>query len=177
MATRPIDYRLTSFLAYKIICMPRKEQLQPMFHRLLSGLSPERQQSIRIVYDAGHPLREKTDLLIYVGNTLMAAGNWSPFIAGRLSTIHDEAFTSYCSKLMSLESIPWYLFEFDGEHLLIYDLSEEEPRAIITADLIRGIRQLCTVPTDWKNQQHEFTARQQYVQTLLSLLREEKAIA
>ena len=133
--------------------MPRKEQLQPMFSRLLAGLPSTTKNEIRIVFDDGHPLREKMDLLVYVGDTLMAMGSWSQRITGRSPVASDEKFSCQCSQLMALDTMPWYLFEFDGDHFLTYDLSEEEPRGEITSDLIMGIRRLCTLPEVWKSRQ------------------------
>lgn len=157
--------------------MPRKEQLQPMFSRLLAGLPSTTKNEIRIVFDDGHPLREKMDLLVYVGDTLMAMGSWSQRITGRSPVASDEKFSGQCSQLMALETIPWYLFEFDGDHFLTYDLSEEEPRGEITSDLIMGIRRLCTLPEFWKSRQTQIASMQQYLHTILSLAHQEGAAA
>ena len=157
--------------------MPRKEQLQPMFSRLLAGLPSATKNEIRIVFDGGYPLREKMDLLLYVGDTLMAMGSWSQRITGRGPVVSDEKFSGQCSQLMALETMPWYLFEFDGDHLLTYDLSEEEPQAEITSDLIRGIRRLCTLPEVWTTRQTPIASMQQYLHTLLNLVEEEGAAA
>lgn len=155
----------------------RKEQLQPIFSRLFAGLSPDRQKEIRIIFDAGHPLREKTDLLLYMGDTLMAAGSWSHRIAGRSERTNQEKLSTQCARLMALETMPWYLFEFDGTNLLIYDLSEDQPMAEISSDLIMGIRRLCTVPDVWKSQQTQLASMQRYVHTLLALVNEEQSMA
>lgn len=175
--TLPIGYRLASLFAYKINCMPRKEQLQPMFSRLLAGLPSATKNEIRIVFDGGHPLREKMDLLLYVGDTLMAMGSWCQRITGRGPVASDEKFSGQCSQLMALETMPWYLFEFDGDHLLTYDLSEEEPQAEITSDLIRGIRRLCTLPEVWKSRQTQLASMQLYLHTILDLEEREGAAA
>ena len=148
-----------------------------MFSRLLAGLPSATKNEIRIVFDGGYPLREKMDLLLYVGDTLMAMGSWSQRITGRGPVVSDEKFSGQCSQLMALETMPWYLFEFDGDHLLTYDLSEEEPQAEITSDLIRGIRRLCTLPEIWKSRQTQIASMQQYPHTLLALVEEEGAAA
>jgi len=157
--------------------MPRKEQLQPMFSRLLAGLPSTTKNEIRIVFDGGHPWREKMDLLLYIGATLMAMGSWSHRITGISPVASDEKFSGQCAQLMALETIPWYLFEFDGDHFLTYDLSEEEPRGEITSDLIMGIRRLCTLPEVWKSRQTQIATMQQYLHTILSLAHQEGAAA
>jgi len=157
--------------------MPRKEQLQPMFARLLAGLPSTTKNEIRIVFDGGHPLREKMDLLVYVGDTLMAMGSWCQRITGRGPVGTDDKVSGKSWQLMALENIPYYLFEFDGDHLLTFDLSEEEPKGEITADLIRGIRRLCTLPEVWTTRQTPIASMQQYLHTLLNLVEEEGAAA
>ncbi|MFN7538661.1 MAG: hypothetical protein ACK5RQ_01290 [Bacteroidota bacterium] len=157
--------------------MPRKEQLQPMFTRLLAGLASTTNNEIRIVFDAGHPLREKMDLLLYVGETLMAMGSWCHRITGRGPVGNDEKIAGQRSQLMALETIPYYLFEFDGDHLLTFDLSEEEPKGEITSDLIRGIRRLCTLPEVWKSRQTPIASMHQYLHTLLDLVEQEGTAA
>ncbi len=148
-----------------------------MFSRLLAGLPSVTIYEIRSVFDVGHPLREKMDLLLYVGETLMAMGSWCDRITGRSPVASDEKFSGQCSQLMALETMPWYLFEFDGDHFLTYDLSEEEPKGEITSDLIMGIRRLCTLPEVWKSRQTQIASMQQYLHTMLSLAHQEGAAA
>ena len=107
----------------------------------------------------------------------MAAGSWSHRITGRSERTNQEKLSTQCARLMALETMPWYLFEFDGTNLLIYDLSEDQPMAEISSDLIMGIRRLCTLPDVWKSQQTQLASMQRYVHTLLALVNEEQSMA
>lgn len=67
----------------------------------------------------------------------------------------------------------WYLFDFDGEHLVINDLSLDEPLDEFTEPIETGLRRLCTLPADWKEEQKTLDDMKHFLEAMRDLINEE----
>ena len=67
----------------------------------------------------------------------------------------------------------WYLFDFDGERMVINDLSKEDPEDEFTTCLETGLRRLCTLPSDWKEEQKTLDEMKRFLESMRFLIHEE----
>ncbi len=67
----------------------------------------------------------------------------------------------------------WYLFDFDGERLVINDLSLTDPMDEFPDSIENGFRRLCTLPADWREEQKTLGDMKRFLEAMRYLIDEE----
>jgi hypothetical protein len=67
----------------------------------------------------------------------------------------------------------WYLFDFDGERIVVNDLSLEEPQDDFYTDIEQALGRLTTLPTLWRKEQKTVQEMKMFLESMRHLIEEE----
>ena len=148
--------------------MQRTSELRSMLDRLLLELPESLRAELYIKYGHCSPLHGHIDVVIMRGDQCMALG--------RFHSVSDEPPSQFSERFRMAMGYPadtWYLFDYDGERMVINDLSEEDPEDEFTTCLETGLRLLCTLPSDWKEEQKTLDDMKRFLEAMRFLIHEE----
>lgn len=141
--------------------MADKLQLRSEFDRYLKKLSASAFPELSVQYD--HPTRfgDTIDVVLSIGDTFMALGRFCP------TTVNKKGGTLDRLRLATLfpEDV-WYIFDFDGTHIVINDLSDTTPNDEYPATVEEGLNRLCTLPLEWKEMQDTAMKMKRFLELL-----------
>jgi len=143
-------------------------ELRSMLDRLALALPPSLRADISIRYAHCSPLHGVIDVVIMRGDQCMGLGRFRP--------VSEEAPCSFGERFRMAMGYPadtWYLFDFDGERLVINDLSLDDPQDEFTDSLENGLRRLCTLPAVWKEEQQTLDEMKRFLESMRYLIDEE----
>ncbi len=143
-------------------------EMRSMLDRQLLDLSDSLRADLTIEYAHCSPLHGLIDVVIMRGNQCMALGRFRP-----VSESAPSDFAERFRMAMGYPADTWYLFDFDGEHLVINDLSLDEPLDEFTEPIETGLRRLCTLPADWKEEQKTLDDMKHFLEAMRDLINEE----
>lgn len=139
-----------------------------MLDRLAQSLPESIRADLSIEYAHCSTIHGVIDVIIRRGEQCMALGRFRP-----VSENEDSQFADRFRMAMGYPDDTWYLFDFDGEQMLINDLSLDDPQDDYTASLEEGLRRLCTTPADWKEEQKTLEDMKRFLEAMRYLINEE----
>jgi hypothetical protein len=146
------------------------EQLRSQVERLVNGLGLPAESNLEIRFFDREVPRILADVAIYLGDECMALGRFSPV---KVNDISGEDFTQRFCMAMSYPEDAWYLFDFDGEKMVINDLSLTDPINDHPPTLESGFRRLTTLPSEWQAEQKKLDEMLRFVESMRYLIDEE----
>jgi hypothetical protein len=146
------------------------EQLRSQVERLVNGLGLPAESNLELRFFDREVPRVRADVAIYLGNECMALGRFCPV---RELDITSEDFTQRFCMAMSYPEDAWYLFDFDGEKMVVNDLSLTDPINDHPPTLESGFRRLTTLPSEWHAEQKKLDEMLRFVESMRYLIDEE----
>jgi hypothetical protein len=143
-----------------------RAQLEQMLNDL--GFEPDAKPQIRFLDH--HLPNILMDVAIYLDGECLALGRFHPV---KQWDITGEDFTQRFCAAMSYPDDAWYLFDFDGERMVINDLSLKEPVNDHPDSLASGMRRLTMLPAKWREEQKKLDEMLRFVESMRYLLAEE----
>lgn len=148
--------------------MKSTSELRSMLDRLSLALPESIRTDLTIEYGHCSTIHGVIDVVIRLGEQCMALG--------RFRSVSEHEASQFADRFRMAMGYPddtWYLFDFDGEQLLINDLSRDHPQDEITDSLESGLRRLCTVPAEWKEEQKTLEDMKRFLEAMRDLIDEE----
>ena len=143
-------------------------ELRSAFDRLLQELPEQIRQELSIEYGFASPLHGLIDVVIRKGGQCMALGRFRP-VAEELPSDFAERFRL----AMGYPDDTWYLFDYDGDNMVINDLSTSDPVDEFADCPEEGLRRLIMVPDEWHAEQKKFREMKQFLEAVRDLIDEE----
>lgn len=143
-------------------------ELRSKFDCLLQELPEQTRQELSIEYGFASPLHGLIDVVIKKGGQCMALGRFHPVAAADPSGFSDRFRIA-----MGYPDDTWYLFDFDGENMVINDLSLNDPEDEYPESPEQGIRRLATTPEEWQAEEKKFQEMKQFLEAVRDLIDEE----
>ncbi len=148
--------------------MRSTSELRSMLDRLSLSLPESIRADLSIEYAHCSTVHGVIDVVIRRGEQCMALGRFRP-----VSDHQASQFTDRFRMAMGYPDDTWYLFDFDGEQLLINDLSLDNPQDDLTDALDIGLRRLCTLPAEWREEQKTLEDMKRFLEAMRDLIQEE----
>ena len=123
-------------------------ELRSMFDRLLLELPESLRAELRIQYGYCNPLHGLIDVVIMRGDQCMALGRFRP-----VSEDAPSDFSDRFQMAMGYPADTWYLFDFDGERIVLNDLSMDDPEDEYSEATVSTLCRICTRPAEWKEEE------------------------
>jgi len=136
--------------------------------RLLLELPASLRSDLSIGYGHFSPLHGVIDVIITRGDQCMALG--------RFRSVSEQAPSAFPDRFRMAMGYPadtWYLFDFDGERMVINDLSLTDPMDEFPDCIETGFRRLCTLPADWREEQKTLGDMKRFLEAMRYLMDEE----
>lgn len=146
------------------------EQLRSQVERLVNGLGLPAESNLEIRFFDREVPRILADVAIYLGEECMALGRFCPV---KELDITGEDFTQRFCMAMSYPEDAWYLFDFDGEKIVINDLSLTDPINDHPSALESGFKRLLTQPSVWHAEQKKLDEMLRFVECMRFLIDED----
>jgi hypothetical protein len=143
-------------------------ELRSLFDQLLMDLPPQTRSELSIEYGFYSPLHGSIDVVIRRGDQCMALGRFR-----RVSEENPSYFGDRFKLAMGYPEDTWYLFDFDGENMVINDLSLSDPADEFPAYPEEGLRRLITIPEEWHAEQKKFQDMKNFLEAMRDLIDEE----
>ena len=143
-------------------------ELRSQFDRLLSSLPENIRMELSVTYFHCSTLHGITDVVIHRNGQCMALGRFRP-----VSEEPPSEFAARFQMAMGYPEDTWYLFDFDGERLVINDLSFDEPQDDFYTDLEQGVGRLTTLPALWRKEQKTLQEMRLFLESMRHLIDEE----
>lgn len=143
-------------------------ELRSQFDRLLSALPEEIRKELSVEYFHCSPLHGVIDVIITRGEQCMALGRFRP--------VSEESPSDFAARFRMAMGYPddtWYLFDFDGERIVLNDLSLDEPEDDFVSSLETGARRLCMLPSEWREEQQTLDDMKRFLEAMRFLIDEE----
>jgi hypothetical protein len=67
----------------------------------------------------------------------------------------------------------WYLFDYDGDSMLLNDLSLSDPMEELPDSPAEGLSRLVTIPAEWHAEQKKFQDMKNFLEAMRDLVDEE----
>jgi hypothetical protein len=145
-------------------------QLRSQVERLVNGLGLPAESNLEIRFFDREVPRILADVAIYLGDECMALGRFCPV---KELDITGEDFTQRFCMAMSYPEDTWYLFDFDGEKMVVNDLSLTDPINDHPPTLESGFRRLTTLPSEWQAEQKKLDEMLRFVECMRFLVDED----
>ncbi|MBM3431682.1 MAG: hypothetical protein FJX92_01595 [Bacteroidetes bacterium] len=136
--------------------------------RFLCALPVALRKDLTIEYAHCSTLHGVINVVIARGDQCMALGRFRA-----VSEKEPSAFVNRFRMAMGYPADTWYLFDFDGERMVINDLSLTDPLDVFTDSARAGFRRLCTLPSEWKEEQKTLNDMKQFLEAMRYLIDEE----
>jgi len=143
-------------------------ELRSQFDRLLSSLPDTIQSELSVTYFHCSTLHGITDVVIHRNGQCMALGRFRP-----VSEEPPSEFAARFQMAMGYPEDTWYLFDFDGERIVVNDLSLEEPQDDFYTDLEQGVGRLTTLPALWRKEQKTLQEMKMFLESMRHLIEED----
>ena len=131
--------------------MDNSKELQRVLGELLAALPEEARAGISIQYGFQTPINGPVDVVIHRNDEFMALG--------RFRTVNQQAGSGFSARFQLAMGYPddcWYLFDFDGERMVLNDLSYDHPVDEYPESAVVGISRLLMRPEEWKSKEKKF---------------------
>jgi hypothetical protein len=148
--------------------MVNTSALRSMLDRLLLELPESLRAELRIKYGYCNPLHGLIDVVIMRGDQCMALGRFRP-----VSENAPSEFSERFRMAMGYPADTWYLFDFDGERIVLNDLSMDDPEDEFSEATVSTLRQLCTRPAEWKEEEKTQDEMKRFLEAMRFLISEE----
>jgi hypothetical protein len=145
-------------------------QLCSQVEHLVNGLGLPAESNLEIRFFDREVPRIVADVAIYIDDECMALGRFCPV---KELDITGEDFTQRFCMAMSYPEDAWYLFDFDGEKMVVNDLSLTDPINDHPPSLESGFRRLATLPSEWHAEQKKLDEMLRFVESMRYLIDEE----
>lgn len=148
--------------------MKSTSELRSMLDRLSLGLPEPIRADLTIEYGHCSTIHGVIDVVIRRGEQCMALGRFRP--------VSDQEASQFADRFRMAMGYPddtWYLFDFDGEQMLINDLSLDDPEDDLIDSLESGLRRLCTLPAEWREEQKTLDDMKHFLEAMRDLIHEE----
>ena len=146
------------------------EQLRSQVERLVNGLGLPAESNLEIRFFDREVPRVRADVALYLSEERMALGRFCPV---KEHDITGEDFTQRFCMAMSYPEDAWYLFDFDGEKMVVNDLSLTDPINDHPPTLESGFRRLTTLPAEWQAEQKKLDEMFRFVECMRFLIDED----
>lgn len=143
-------------------------ELRSHFDRLLLELPQQTREELSIDYGHCSPLHGLIDVVIRRGDQCMALGRFRP-----VSAENPSNFAERFRLAMGYPDDTWYLFDFDGENMVINDLSLSDPLDEHLSSPEVGLRRLIMLPNEWHAEQKKFEDMKRFLEAMRDLIDEE----
>lgn len=143
-------------------------EIRSALDRLSSVLPESIKRDLILDYSLHNTLHGIIDVVIKRGNQCMAIGRFCP-----VSEKNSNGFSLRFNIAMGYPNATWYLFDYDGERMLINDLSREEPLDEYPESIESGFRRLCTLPAEWRAEQSTLEDMKRYLEAVRYLIDEQ----
>jgi hypothetical protein len=143
-------------------------ELRSQFDRLLSSLPENIRRDLSVTYFHCSTLHGITDVVIHRNGQCMALGRFRP-----VSEEPPSEFAARFQMAMGYPEDTWYLFDFDGERIVVNDLSLEEPQDDFYTYLEQGVGRLTTLPALWRKEQKTLQEMKMFLESMRHLIEEE----
>jgi len=141
--------------------MVNTKELQSKFTELLGTLPEEAKAGISIQYEIETPLSGPIDVIIYRNDECMALG--------RFRSVIEKGTAGFPARYKLAMGFPedcWYLFDYDGERMVLNDLTNDHPVDECPESAAAGLSHLLMHPEEWKNTQKKFRDMKSFVDAL-----------
>lgn len=129
--------------------MLSKQELQEKLSTIINAMPEHIKQGISVEFDRHQPLHGTIDVIILKGDECLALGRYQEVRNYNSVTERETDFMNRFKMAMGYHTEPWYLFGFDGEKLVINDLSNHKYEDDFPATLESGIRKLLMTPQEF----------------------------
>jgi hypothetical protein len=95
---------------------------------------------------------------------------------GRFRPVSEEGSSDFAERFRLAMGYPddtWYLFDFDGQNMVINDLSLSDTMDEFPSTPDEGLRRLITTPDEWHADQKKFQEMKQFLEAVRDLIDEE----
>ena len=143
-------------------------EMRSLFDRLLKNLPQQTRQELILNYEYQSMLHGPIDVVIRRGDQCMAIGRFRP--------VSEEGSSDFAERFRLAMGYPddtWYLFDFDGQNMVINDLSLSDPLDEFPSTPDEGLRRLITSPDEWHADQKKFQEMKQFLEAVRDLIDEE----
>ena len=143
-------------------------EMRSLFDRLLENLPQQARQELIINYGYQSMLHGPIDVVIRRGDQCMAIGRFRP--------VSEEGSSDFAERFRLAMGYPddtWYLFDFDGQNMVINDLSLSDPLDEFPCTPDEGLCRLITTPYEWHADQKKFHEMKQFLEAVRDLIDEE----
>ena len=143
-------------------------EMRSLFDRLLKNLPQQTRKELTINYDYQSMLQGPIDVVIRRGDQCMAIGRFRP--------VSEEGSSDFAERFRLAMGYPddtWYLFDYDGQNMVINDLSLSDPLDEFPSTPDEGLRRLITTPDEWHADQRKFQEMKQFLEAVRDLIDEE----
>ncbi|MEY4586752.1 MAG: hypothetical protein RIT05_1170 [Bacteroidota bacterium] len=143
-------------------------ELRSDFDRLLLALPESARQEISVDYGFCSPLHGHIDVVIRRGDQCMALGRFRP--------VSQEGPCNFSERFRLAMAYPddtWYLFDYDGDSMLLNDLSLSDPMEELPDSPAEGLSRLVTIPAEWHAEQKKFQDMKNFLEAMRDLVDEE----
>lgn len=148
-------------------------QLVEKFESQLKLLPESFKENLRIEINIGNSLHGFIDIVLYNGEDCMALGFFQESVKANDITEKKKQFSIRFNRAMGFHTEPWYLFGFDGNDLVINDLSFFNTTDEYPTSLDAGIRRICTLPKKWHAERKILDDMQRYLEAIRDMINEE----
>lgn len=143
-------------------------EIRSAFDRLLEGLPQYLRQEITVSYGYNSPLHGIIDVVIRKNDQCMAIG--------RFRKVNEEGPSDFSERFRLAMGYPddtWYLFDYDGDSMVINDLSLSDPQDEFPICPEEGLRRFILLPDEWYAEQKKFQDMKNFLEAMRDLLNEE----
>ena len=155
--------------------MLSKQELQTAFNKVLSEMPRKYLESVTVEFDRHQPLHGTIDVIISRGKICLAMGKFQEVKRHNNTTEREADFVGRFKMAMGYFTEPWYLFGFDGENLVINDLSVHTYADEYPETIWLGIKRLIMLPEEWREEQETIADMQRYLNTLRTMIDEDSS--
>ena len=142
--------------------------LRSRFDRLLSALPQNIRTELSVEYFHCSTLYGLTDVVIRRNGQCMALGRFR-MVSAELPSDFGARFKT----AMGYPDDTWYLFDFDGERIVVNDLSLDDPQDDFYDDPTEAVNRLITLPALWRKEQKTLQEMKLFLEAMRHLIDEE----
>lgn len=153
--------------------MLTKNEIQKVLNNVLAEMPADLREGLKVEFDLHQPLHGTIDVVFSKGKECLAMGKFQDVREHTNRTEREQDFMGRFKMAMGYFTEPWYLFGFDGEKLVINDLSNHDYKDEFPNSLQMGIRRLLMLPEKWKAEQKTIDDMLRYIEAIKDMIDEE----
>ena len=140
--------------------MEKTKEIQRIFNEVLGSLPEEARAGVSIQYGYSTPFGT-VDVVIHRNGECMALGRFRA-----VSKQAGSDFVSLYKLAMGFPEECWYYFDFDGERMVLNDLSLSHALDEYPESAAAGISRLLMHPEEWKSNEKKLLDMKRFVDLL-----------